>query len=541
MISLPVQRLNLEWHQDPRWLKWIIDLFRVYTRKRTYRLKIDTGGRAQAMVIPEARLLVLDSTLDKHLIRPGMQVRDYPDDVYDFRTRLLRAYVAHEAGHVRYTQSEDWPRDPVHARMVNCLEDERIERLMMKRYPELVPDFDMMNDLYSEFIRCGAYDAPGTPPTTYTGTASEGCLVWMWEFDRPESTWTSSEPELWAQVRPLVEAAWEAPNTGVVNALALEILKLLPPQEEQHEPSSLHLVSMSGANADVRDGSSPVYADPQTDQQAQAAAEAAEAAQQTPGGANGTPSSTPPPPARPSLILANRIADGAESLARQIAPLLKPRQDPAVPMPDISRGRFNATRYINGRERVFMHKAEEGAPRDIVVRMLMDDSASMQSGDWDLEAKKTALMFARAASLVSSRFELVAFDYQPHDVGAPGISFEDLAELLAARPRPGGGTRLAPALEDVCSRPVGANEQGLVVIVTDGELDRTDLEHCRAVKAAHPHLCVVPVLLGQAGESSRAYHAAFGTAVIVQDTEALAQSLATVLIRLRREMPRSRV
>ena len=66
--------------------------------------------------------------------------------------------------------------------------------------------------------------------------ALQACLAWRWAHTRSDEremfkrlTMLRDEAacDLWAKIRPLVEAAWNAPDTGEVIRLARDILTIL--------------------------------------------------------------------------------------------------------------------------------------------------------------------------------------------------------------------------------------------------------------------------------------------------------------------------
>lgn len=139
-----------------------------------------------------------------------------------------RALARHEAAHILFTES--WPvRGMTHGRLMNALEDGRIERLLGSIYPWCWHDFLPLGQLASRAtaaaIPAGAHGANRILPL---------CLLHRWDVLRPKSSpsliaFTNDEDRnLWeGQIRPLVEEAWRAPTCARVGEIAAEILKLL--------------------------------------------------------------------------------------------------------------------------------------------------------------------------------------------------------------------------------------------------------------------------------------------------------------------------
>lgn len=234
MFELPRTRSPLPWYQQGRIKKWLIDLFALTSRKKTYTLQIG-GSKGLAWVAPQLRRVYvttkLPTTTEGHAL-----LRFDPGNADARMELMLKGFMAHEAGHVRHSHSK--PSGKI-GRIWNCIEDERIERLMAAEFPELKVAFTFLGDIVNEQHR---------PKWSYT--AMEGVLVWRFEHDRTTPRWQprKADRDLWYdEILPRLEEGWLAPNSHEVERLAREIHALIkdhqealnqqpPPQPQQDTP-----------------------------------------------------------------------------------------------------------------------------------------------------------------------------------------------------------------------------------------------------------------------------------------------------------------
>jgi len=135
-----------------------------------------------------------------------------------------RALAYHEAGHALLTTTLPAAGLTLHW-LINALEDERIERLVGRVYRPAARDLSELG------LRLWWN---GMQETTERATALLNCCLFhRWDAKRPEESASrlvlpDADPVLWThQIRPRVEAAWVAPDTAAVAAIAVEILHLL--------------------------------------------------------------------------------------------------------------------------------------------------------------------------------------------------------------------------------------------------------------------------------------------------------------------------
>ena len=219
MFELPRTRSPLPWYQQGRIKKWLSDLFALTSRKKTYTLQIG-GSKGLAWVAPQLRRVYvttkLPTTTEGHAL-----LRFDPGNADARMELMLKGFIAHEAGHVRHSHQK--PEGKV-GRIWNCIEDERIERLMAAEFPELKVAFTFLGDIVNEQHR---------PKWSYT--AMEGLLVWRFEHDRTTPRWQprKADRDLWFdEILPRLEQGWQAPDSNEVERLAREIHALIKDHQE---------------------------------------------------------------------------------------------------------------------------------------------------------------------------------------------------------------------------------------------------------------------------------------------------------------------
>ena len=140
------------------------------------------------------------------------------------------------------------------ALVANCLEDERVERLMSDGFAGLRP-------LVSELSRAMCADAqPLDPRSDSPGQVLAALLMTRWS-ERAGTALkgkpVESEPGALGTVLPLAREAWAAPDTGTVNALAERIVEILGLTEEAVPEWVLDLLERLGGLFGERDDDDP--------------------------------------------------------------------------------------------------------------------------------------------------------------------------------------------------------------------------------------------------------------------------------------------
>jgi hypothetical protein len=502
----PLPRISVTtWWQDEAWLRWVRDTAN-YFSEHQYTHVVISPAVETASVNLETKLIMVTSQLPQ--INATITIRKAPGL---HRVKLLRAFLAHECAHIRFT-SKAKPKGTL-GWLYNALEDERIERRMTEHYAQLGPLFRELGDIYLS-------EAQGPL------NALSACLVWRWAFDHPEKPMRCEDP-LWEAVRPLVEQAWREDSSEGVLVLAQKILGILGGQEpDQGLPNLSAPCAQQDSSAGTRQRSNPPHDDGDKDSDGEdVAAEILSRESPYPedgsdsfeeGGVSQVESSKgkgdmPNPPD----ISLERGREQLESLLKQVEPYawhlgrtLMPPLERQGYVSHKSRGRFDFERYQRGDERYFLKKLDP-QHRPLGITLLLDLSASMNDPVRLQTAKLTSLMLHLACTLAGIPLEIVGFNVTAFRVKNLQDEFEQVALTLAGL-RGVGGTELYPALQLV--------EQPIAIIVSDGELSPQDVAASRAFAKQQPTF-YMPFLIDTIGAES--YRTIFGRMIMVQDLSRL--------------------
>ena len=351
-----------------RLIKWTLLLLggRKYTVELTS--KIETGAH-----YPDLQRIEVNPELFKR-------------ESIDVQFRATQGLLLHETGHALYTS--DWPdqKDNVLCELVNMLEDAREENCMCIAFPGGAPALQLLGDLVYRDLR-GSESKPEYK-------ALNACLAWRWAhtrstehemFKRLNMLRDEVSRELWSKIRPLVEAAWHAPDTREVIRLARDILVIL------HIPESLpprHFkgVSVNGVpvKRDADDPALPVPAGPAIDGP----------------GLDGPPRETREHHAgdgrswtKPQPYIA--LEDAARPLALRIIETLQEPRPNVRPRADATSGRYVYRLEARDWERPFQRRVEMGrTPRSLALCVLVDWSSSMRGSANGVQLALMALHLA---------------------------------------------------------------------------------------------------------------------------------------------------
>lgn len=237
------------WATDGQWLQFIQQLAQYYTNRTgasAWTTQFREQEDAAAYVLPLTRTLILHP----HLLGPEIP-SVFPRRRHDRRTSIdltLRALIAHEAGHVRFSCAK--PAGKALGYLWNVLEDERIERRMVHAHAHarvaLGPAFDLLGDhILARNLRAAAREKvpPEKQPLTWW------TLVWRAGHDHPLFNHRPSDPRWEGGVRELVERAWVADTSEEVVELAQAILDILGDEPLVESPD----VSATGAGSEQRE------------------------------------------------------------------------------------------------------------------------------------------------------------------------------------------------------------------------------------------------------------------------------------------------
>lgn|GEM_PF-2200984 len=221
MITIPPSKPE-KWHKRFEWVKYANTLFRYYSRRGNYALRLEQRHGMIASVDPRTRIVRLNPDFATAPAGLARAVRHTPTRMRDAIIQNIKGYLAHEAAHVRY--SSEKPQGLL-GQIWNSIEDERIERLMSQAHPDLAAIFTHIGDIHLT----RSWDSLRFDPL-------EGVLAWRWAHDHPTLRWQCSDPETWARVQPHVEAAWVESDPDKVEEHARAILEALGLPEQARAP-----------------------------------------------------------------------------------------------------------------------------------------------------------------------------------------------------------------------------------------------------------------------------------------------------------------
>ncbi len=289
----------------------------------------------------------------------------FPDEPVDVQFRITQGLLAHECGHAWFTGNWQDQSENTLQELVNILEDERIENAIGVLYPGVAPAIRLLGDLVYAEMSGNARYAPNQQAYTC-------CLAWRWAHCRTseqemfERLGVSADGQaLWAQIRPLVEQSWQAPDTDCVIALAREILRLLAIPVSQPR---LGLVQVNISGIPAKDAKpNPLPTGP---------------ANTAPGlGTGFGEDDLPRLPAKgktlepaPYQQLEETVRPGATRLAEA----LKEPQPDQRPSPHEYRGRYNFRQEVRTPDTPHLARQDVGiAKRSLALYVLVDRSGSM--------------------------------------------------------------------------------------------------------------------------------------------------------------------
>jgi hypothetical protein len=506
----------LAWHRTRVWQRFLHDLLLVRGRRR-YTLSISPHNPLGATDPTQRRVLINPFELADPGYPTRALIRWCPLAQPDiWQQAIATALVEHEAGHIRHSGAK--PSAPLLGWLWNCLEDERQERRQIAAHAPLAQTFDFLGDVV------WAAQMP-------TQDLLAGCLVWRWEWDHaPDQrrfTPTDEDRERWEhQVRPLVEAAWQAATSDDVTALAQHILDLLALPSDAPVPDDLprQICRCGHGHVPETGGSSvPAIDVPHTP-----------GGIALPGHAADYPSGDGIAEGDPSAILAD-----IEGYARSLAASLRPVVPQQHPQPHPTCGTFVLERAMVRAARPFDHRQTAAPARDVALLLLIDESGSM-GDNWDegnliAGAIRATMLLARAAELAH--------------ITCGVWGFTDHAEPLVVQPlqqgiQPGSYRRIAGMdgfgectwLSDVFHAAVEHLAQRteplkLLIVVHDGAIDPYDAERVQADVATLPKhgILLQPVLIGTDTQAMEANTKVFGHVLACPNIGDLAQRLSTWL------------
>ena len=173
---------------------------------------------------------------------------------------LTRGVLAHEVGHARYTTPRDGAT-PVVQELTNVLEDERIERIMGGQF------WSVRGALTGDWRRHAYWRAMplGQPRGELQDLDDPRWVVlaavqWRWaqRLGLPlKGRLSALNQRRWRKVKPFVERAWTARDTGRVYDLAEQIVAILGLQQTLPESLPMPAAPNRGMRSDAAEAAAP--------------------------------------------------------------------------------------------------------------------------------------------------------------------------------------------------------------------------------------------------------------------------------------------
>ena len=243
----------------------------------------------------------------------------------------------------------------------------------------------------------------------------------------------------------------------------------------------------------------------------------------------------PDVPAQAELA-AEPILKRVEGAARELAALLSPFEPRKLHISSRNTGRLSPQRVMAGRERVFERKNPPPKLETLFIDVLVDISGSMNPRDTPGSkmnvAVHSAMMVERACELAGIARRVTAFDDDVLPICDQSLDARTARGRIAGMDAH-GGTNLGQALEFVLEQPTPAGAKRLVVVVSDGVLERADQTNCAELVKDKPRVLFLPVLLGVGEDGIGSYRSIFGHATPVNDIELLPSVMRILIARVR--------
>jgi hypothetical protein len=459
------------WWEHKAWRDYASRRFNFYARTRDYRVVFSTSVPTAA--ISQAVKVVLLNPLWKPnlFLRPGVRPRD-------MRITLINGFAAHEAAHHRFSP-EDIPEAIFD--IWNALEDERIERLQ---------SYDYRNDTF-DLGKAFDFIGDGLIVSEEAVTPYQGILRWRFVHDRSDYPFSTTDPELWADVKPLVEAAWSGSQAQVlwIARVLWEMLGQPPPDQERQG-----FYGSSGAFGHAVKQAEKIAERDRAEGDSDFGLESAE-------------------------LQGVDWRQELEGAAKALAKNFMVRQS-KLPQPHRTRGRLSVPRVIAKKERPFLVKPTPEQPLPS-VSLVWDLSGSMAVYKAHEPAQKAALFLNRVCELANVERQIIGFGAWARYVATAGDSYEGAYTTITMTEANDQSSFLSPALELALKLP----KKQVVFIVSDGSLEEDDSEACKKLIQGR-HDFIMPILIGAEEE---AYKAIFKRCFKVENVNDLERTIAVFL------------
>ena len=439
---------------------------------------------------------------------------------------LTRGVLAHEVGHARYTTPRDGAT-PVVQELTNVLEDERIERIMGGQFWSVRGALTAMTrHAYWRAMPLGQPRGELQDPDDPRWVVL-AAVQWRWaqRLGLPlKGRLSALNRRRWRKVKPLVERAWTARDTGRVYDLAEQIVAILGLQQTLPESLPMPVAPNRGMRSDAaeprpREGAGWTGAGEQEAGDDDLPAELATA------GFISDRQLAPPGP----------LLRAAEPLASELVARLALPEVARTPEWTDRHGRLSLRAAIRSHDATpFVVPTEpEPDPESVAVGVLLDRSGSME-GPRMAAAQTAAATLHLACAELDIWHAVIAFEGAESVVRTGDASERALARLAGLLPNT--GSCMAPAYEALLGEMTARSEAlKVLVIIHDGEPhDPPAVRHLNACADA-ARIEVLGLGLELEATNRREMRQLFGERFIDCPTPAaLAPTLAGVVNTLRR-------
>jgi hypothetical protein len=358
---------------------------------RNVREQLTTFGRAIQGVSPYKVVIeadkrrcptgLCDYTNRVIAINPRM----FPDHPPSEQYKAAKGLLVHEAGHRRFTTPGI--TSPLVHFVSNMLEDERVERLMVGYYAGLGHLVTFLAELMYR-------EAKPMQPTSDDPTEVLNMVLqsrWAERIEKPlKGGLSAKNKSLWEKVQPLVEEAWEAPDSQRVDEIAEEIISILDLKE-----IPLWMMKLIGHQEGKRDE------DDQAEPVSGIAAFGEKEPRQEPPDYEENFDGVPLPSDHPAGVGEHPIepapyldlVQAVEPLVQELVEELSFTPYPSFPEPERSGSRLSLRQAIRDPGHPFLVEEEDdGKPLTLTFRVLIDHSTSMNHHRRMDYAKRGALV-----------------------------------------------------------------------------------------------------------------------------------------------------
>ena len=496
------------------WWEWgpVQDRLRRYLRSLVLpaHYELEFGGVPTARVTYQLRLVQ---------VNPVAYGQDRKEQY-----AATKGLIAHEAGHILFTDTTAEPGDPLARVVFDYLEDGRVEEHITRLLPHTRGPIHKVGRLALRASRVQAI-----PPFNrrMPGRALlRACLVWRWCVRDGEPLWFPV-PEEWERIRPLVEEAWVSTPSRAAE-IAEEIAAIL----RRLEPNLDDLAragALSGLGLDARpegenspDGlpvpqaGGPAKDPSDADGDGGDGEELTKILREAGAGSAGYN-------VAPYLWLEEKVRPHARRLAELVR--VPQRRGRLVATED--RGRYSWRQELRTPDRPFLLWEGPGPkPPRAAIGILVDTSGSMQSRGKIQGAREALMMLHLALREGRVPHAVVAFDDRPRVVKEIDDDREVVKARIAAL-HPDGNTYVRRAFRRVMDmlRP-RPEERKLIIVIHDGKPD-----DCLPPR---PEIPVLGVYVGRDRREKQAMQEIFPRLVAVERAEELHIPLARAIVALLR-------